>query len=153
MIRVVVSACLLGSPVRYNAQDKKSDHPVLERWVKEGRVVSVCPEMLGGLGTPRPPAEIRNGRVFTNQGHDVTAQFEDGARAAADQATANAVRVAILKSNSPSCGSGYVYDGTFTSTRVPGDGVTTALLRARGIMVFSEDELDAADEYIKGLEA
>jgi uncharacterized protein YbbK (DUF523 family) len=152
MIKVVVSACLLGSPVRYNGRDKKSSHPVLQRWMDEGRVVSVCPEMLGGLGTPRPPAEIKGDRVMTNEGRDVTAAFEKGARDAAQQASTNAVRVAILKEGSPSCGSSYVYDGTFTSTRLPGAGVTTALLRERGIAVFSEEQLDAADEYVAALE-
>ena len=74
MIKVVVSACLLGSPVRYDGRDKKSDHPVLQRWLEEGRIVSVCPEMLGGLPTPRPPSEIVAGtrRVTTPSGHDVT---------------------------------------------------------------------------------
>ena len=152
MIKVLVSSCLLGAPVRYDGGDRKSGHPVLERWLAEGRVVSACPEMLGGLGTPRPPAEIVGGRVMTNEGRDVTAQFELGARLAAEQAAAEDVRVAILKSASPSCGSSFVYDGTFTRTRVPGDGVTTALLRERGLAIFSEEELDAAEEYVARLE-
>ena len=152
MIKVLVSSCLLGAKVRYDGGDKKSGHPILERWLEEGRIVSVCPEMLGGLGTPRPPAEIVNGRVLTRDGEDVTAQFEAGARLAAEAAAADEVRVAILKSASPSCGSGFVYDGTFTRTRVPGDGVAAALLRSRGLMVFSEEELDAAAEWVAGLE-
>ena len=152
MIKVVVSSCLLGDPVRYNGADKRVDHPVLRRWIEEGRVVSVCPEMLGGLGTPRPPAEIVNGRVVTRDGADVTGAFHEGARLAAGEANANAVRVAILKNGSPSCGSSYVYDGTFSRTRRPGQGVTTTLLRERGIAVFSEDEIDAAAEYVSSLE-
>jgi len=155
VIKVVVSSCLLGTPVRYNGEHKKSGHPVLERWVAEGRVVSVCPEMLGGLGTPRPPAEIVRGtrRVVTPEGRDVTREFEDGARAADEQARANAVRVAILKEGSPSCGSSYVYDGTFTRTRVTGEmGIAAALLRERGIAVFSEEQIDAAAEYVASLE-
>ena len=151
-----MSACLLGAPVRHDARDKYCDHPVLRRWIEEGRVVSVCPEMLGGLGTPRPAAEIRQvdgvRRVFTNQGRDVTREFEAGARAVAAEGGSSDAKVAILKSGSPSCGSSFVYDGTFTRTRVPGDGVTTALLRRRGIAVFSEDELDAADVYVRMLE-
>ena len=154
MIKVVVSACLLGSPVRYDGRDKKSEHPVLQRWLDEGRIVSVCPEMLGGLGTPRPPSEIVAGSrsVVTPEGRDVTDAFETGARLAAEQASANDVRVAILKEGSPSCGSSHVYDGTFTHTRVAGEGVTTALLRGRGLAVFSEDELDAAEAYVTALE-
>ena len=152
MIKVVVSACLLGSPVRYDGRDKKSDHPVLQRWMEEGRVVSVCPEMLGGLGTPRPPSEIVAGtrRVVTPAGADVTAAFEQGARIAFEQA--GGVRVAILKEGSPSCGSTYVYDGTFTHTRVAGEGVTARYLRERGIAVFSEEQLDAAEAYVAELE-
>ena len=112
--------------------------------------------MLGRLGTPRPPSEIVHvdgaRRVMTNQGRDVTREFERGAIASAEEAKRHDVRVAILKSNSPSCGSGVVYDGTFTSTKIAGDGVTTALLRARGITVFSEEELDVADAYVRSLE-
>lgn len=155
MLKVVVSACLLGAPVRFDARDKFCDHPVLQRWIEEGRVVSACPEMLGGLGTPRPPAEIVNDgsrRVFTNDGVDVTREFEAGAAATAQIAAENAVRVAILKSNSPSCGAGFIYDGTFTSTRVPGDGLAAAALRKQGIAVFTENELEAAEAYLASLE-
>lgn len=156
MIRIVVSACLLGTPVRHDGRDKHCGHPVLRRWVEEGRVVSVCPEMLGGLGTPRPPAEITladgERRVLTREGNDVTREFEAGAQATAAVASANDARIAILKSGSPSCGSSYVYDGTFTKSRTPGEGVTTALLRGRGIVVFSEDEIDEADAFLRTLE-
>lgn len=152
MIKVVVSACLLGAPVRYNGADKKSHHPVLQRWIDEGRVVSACPEMLGGLGTPRPPAEIVPGttRVVTPSGDDVTSAFHRGAQLTLE--TANGIRVAVLKEGSPSCGSSYVYDATFTSTRLPGEGITTQLLRSRGVAVFSEEQLDAANAYVEELE-
>jgi uncharacterized protein YbbK (DUF523 family) len=156
VVHVVVSSCLLGNPVRHDARNKRCEHPVLLRWIEEGRVIPACPEMLGGLGTPRPPAEIviENGarRVVTNTGRDVTREFEEGAQATLDEAVRYDVRVAILKSNSPSCGSSFVYNGSFTSTRVPGEGITTALLRQRGIAVFSEDELDAAEAYVASLE-
>ena len=156
MIKIVVSSCLLGAPVRHDGRDKKSDHPILERWLREGRVVSACPEMLGGLGTPRPPAEIvrKDGErhVITNEGRDVTAAFESGAEEVARQARDEGVRLAVLKAGSPSCGTSFVYDGTFTKTPVPGAGVTTALLRERGIAVFSEEELEAADRYLASLE-
>lgn len=153
MIKVVVSACLLGSPVRYNGRDKKSDHPILQKWLEEGRVVSACPEMLGGLGTPRPPAEIVADRVLTNEGKDVTEAFQLGARATLDESAIHSVRVAILKEGSPSCGTSFVYDGTFTGTRVARQGVTAALLRENGIAVFSEEQLEAAREYVEALEA
>jgi|SRR5215212_4952715 len=152
MIRIVVSACLLGFPVRHDGRDKKSEHPVLQRWLDEGRIVSACPEVLGGLTIPRPPAERIGDRIVTNGGVDVTDAFEKGARATAAQADAFNVRVAILKENSPSCGSSFVYDGTFSGARVPGEGVTAALLRTRGIAVFSDEQLDAAAEYVARLE-
>lgn len=154
-MKVLVSACLLGAPVRYDGRDKKSGDPILERWIEEGRVVSVCPEVLAGLGTPRPPAEIvadgDRRQVVTREGQDVTRAFENGALAAAAEAALHGVRVAVLKSGSPSCGSSFVYDGTFSKTRVAGDGVATALLRQRGIAVFSELELEAAAEYLASL--
>jgi len=155
VIKILVSACLLGAPVRHDARDKKCDHAVLQRWIAEGRVVSVCPEMLGGLGTPRPPAEIVNDgsrRVLTRDGGDVTIAFENGARAAADEGRAHDVRMAILKAGSPSCGSSFIYDGTFSKTPIEGEGITAALLRRNGIAVFSEDQLDAAERYVASLE-
>ena len=128
---------------------------MLQRWIEEGRVVSVCPEMLGGLGTPRPPSEIVDGtrRVVTPSGADVTDAFVKGAAESVAQAEASGVRVAILKEGSPSCGSTFIYDGTFTHTRVAGgEGITTAALRERGIAVFSEEQLDDAARYVAKLE-
>jgi len=150
MIKVAVSACLLGAPVRADGTHRRADHPVLRRWIEEGRVLSICPEMLAGLGTPRPPAEIVDGRVVTNAGDDVTRAFEEGARIA--MAEAGGIRIAVLKDGSPSCGSSFIYDGSFTHTRVPGNGVTAALLREHGIRVFSEEELDAADAWVRALD-
>ncbi|HEV7429456.1 MAG TPA: DUF523 domain-containing protein [Thermoanaerobaculia bacterium] len=156
MIKILVSSCLLGAPVRHDARDKKCDHAVLQRWIEEGRVVSVCPEMLGGLGTPRPPAEIVNDvtrRVVTRDGADVTQAFTNGARAAAEQGRGENVRIAILKAGSPSCGSSFIYDGTFSKTAIKGEGITASLLRSEGIAVFSEEELDAAEQYVASLES
>ena len=156
MIKIVVSSCLLGAAVRHDGRDKKSNHPVLQRWIEEGRVVSVCPEMLGGLGTPRPPSEIVNDgsrRVRTIEGRDVTPEFEAGAQAVTEQAAEHQVRIAILKSGSPSCGSSFIYDGTFSKSAIPGEGITTEALRKIGVHVFSEDEIDAAEEYVRALAA
>ncbi|HWK12240.1 MAG TPA: DUF523 domain-containing protein [Vicinamibacterales bacterium] len=156
MVKVLVSACLLGAPVRYNGQDKKSSHPLLERWIAEGRVVSACPEVLGGLGTPRAPAEVVQieglRRVVAKTGRDVTAEFDRGAGIALDQAIANDVRVAVLKEGGPSCGSTWIYDGSFSGARVPGAGVAASLLRSRGILVFSEDEIERADAALAEIE-
>lgn len=163
MQRVLVSACLLGHAVRYNGTDKKADHDVLARWVAEGRVVAVCPEVAGGLAVPRPPAEIEGGaggaavltravRVVASSGQDVTAEFVHGAEAALARAREHGIRVAVLKEGSPSCGSSYSYDGTFSGTRTPVPGVTTALLRQHGVQVFSEHELEAADAALGALD-
>jgi uncharacterized protein YbbK (DUF523 family) len=158
VIRIAVSSCLLGAPVRFDGRDKFSSHPTLQRWAAEGRLITICPELLGGMGVPRPPAEIvmRDGerRVITNEGSDVTEAFENGARTAEAEAMSANVRLAILKEGSPSCGTSYVYDGTFTKTRVDGaQGVAAARLRERGIAVFSEEEIDAAEAYLRGLES
>ena len=161
MQKVLVSACLLGEPVRYNGADKRSDHEVLRRWIAEGRVVPVCPEIAGGLPVPRPPAEVESGaggeavlsgaaRVIDVSGADVSPHFVRGAEAALAAARAHGIRVAVLKEGSPSCGSAFSYDGTFTSTRVPLPGVTTALLRRAGIAVFGEDQLTEAEEALGG---
>lgn len=145
MSKVLVSACLLGERVRFDGAGKLSAHPVLARWLREDRVVSVCPEVAGGLPVPRPAAEIRGRLVVARDGRDVTAAFARGAEEALRLAQEHGIVVAVLKAKSPSCGSGQVYDGTFTKTLVPGDGRTTALLRAHGVQVFSELEWDAAD--------
>ena len=161
---VLVSACLLGSPVRYNGAHKRQDSVVLERWMQEGRVVGVCPEVAGGLGVPRPPAEIEGGvggarviaglaRVVDDKGRDVSAAFVAGAGHALALARSRGVRIAVLKEGSPSCGSGYVYDGSFDGTRVANAGVSTAMLQDAGIRVFSEAQLAEADAMLRALEA
>lgn len=151
MKRVLVSACLLGERVRFDGGEQRATSSILERWLAEGRVVRVCPEVAGGLQVPRPPAERRDGRVLANNGRDVTAEFDHGAREALRLIQEFGIRVAVLKSGSPSCGSGFIYDGTFTKTRIAGDGVTTALLRAHGVQVFSELDWSAAEAALAAL--
>jgi uncharacterized protein YbbK (DUF523 family) len=163
VIRVLVSACLLGEKVRYNGAAASTDDAVLATWLEEGRVVSFCPEVAGGLGVPRPAAEILGGDgdavlatralVMTRLGTDVTTNFLDGAHQAVAAAQSHGVRLAILKDGSPSCGSTSIYDGTFTGTRRQGRGVTAALLEGAGIRVFSERNLREAQEYLTVLEA
>lgn len=158
--QVLVSACLLGQPVRYDGRD--SGHPdLLQRWQAEGRVIPLCPEVAGGLPTPRPPAEIPGGQggsvldgeaqVLTGLGHDVSAAFLAGAQRALALVRQHGIRVAVLKSGSPSCGNRLTYDGSFSGTKVPGEGVTTALLRREGVEVFSELELDQAQARLSAL--
>lgn len=154
MHKVLVSACLLGQPVRYDG--RASGHPdLLQQWQAEGRIVPLCPEVAGGLPTPRPPAEIPGGQgaavldgdaqVLTVTGEDVSAQFLAGAQLALELVRRHGLRIAVLKSGSPSCGNRLTYDGTFSGTKVNGEGVTVALLRREGVRVFSELELDAAE--------
>jgi uncharacterized protein YbbK (DUF523 family) len=162
VIRVLVSACLLGERVRYNGAAATAQHPVLEAWLTEGRVVPFCPEIAGGLGVPRPAAEIQEAggaavldgtaRVVTRAGADVTPAFLDGARQALETALAHGARLAVLKDGSPSCGSGFVYDGSFSGQHRADAGVTTALLEREGIRVFSEARLEEAAEYLGALE-
>ncbi len=161
---VLVSSCLLGDPVRYDGTHKRPSNNLLELWLKEGRVVSVCPEVAGGLAIPRNPAEITAGsggdavlagvaRVIDSKSADITAAFTAGARYALHLARAKNVRMAVLKEGSPSCGTRRTYDGTFTGTRVPHRGVTAAILENAGIRVFSEEQLEDASEYLHLLEA
>lgn len=163
MQSILVSACLLGEAVRYNGGDNRCDHALLKRWLDEGRVVPVCPEVAGGLATPRPPAEImRSGgggavldgeaRVVAVDGRDVTEQFLRGAERALALARAMGIRVAVLKEGSPSCGTGAVYDGSFSGTKVAGVGVTTARLTQAGVCVFSEHQLAEAARMLEQLE-
>jgi uncharacterized protein YbbK (DUF523 family) len=150
--RVLVSACLLGAEVRHHGGAATVEHPVLRRWREDGRIVGVCPEMAGGLPAPRPPSEIRGLRVVTRDGKDVTSQFLTGARTAVQIAHELGIRVAVLKSRSPSCGTGRIYDGTFSGRLVDGDGITAAALRGEGVQVFDELHLEDADAALEGLE-
>ncbi|MGN5138816.1 DUF523 domain-containing protein [Aeromonas sp. 164P] len=140
-VRVLVSACLLGQPVRYDGQSKGIVSDWLSALGAEGRVLTFCPEVAGGLPTPRPPAERQGDRVVTASGLDVTAEFDRGAELALEICQAQGIRFALLKEGSPSCGSGRIYNGRFEGVSVAGEGKTAALLLRHGIAVFSEDQL------------
>ena len=139
----MVSACLVGAPCRYDGGSCLD--PRLLKLLGEGKLLPVCPEQLGGLPTPRPAAELTGGdgaallegkaKVLTREGKDLSAAFRRGAEAALALARAAGVKRALLKEGSPSCGSRQVHDGAFSGIRVPGAGVTTALLRRHGIKV------------------
>lgn len=139
--RVLVSACLLGQPVRYDGRSKGIVSDWLTALGVEGRTLAFCPEVAGGLPTPRPPAERQGERVLTASGLDVTTEFDRGAELALALCQAQGIRFALLKEGSPSCGSGRIYNGRFEGVSVTGEGKTTALLRRHGINVFSEDQL------------
>ena len=128
-MRILISACLLGARCRYDGVSK------LQPWISD------LAEQLGGLPTPRPPAERRGDRVMTRDGGDVTAQYRRGAEEALRLCRLLGCEAALLKERSPSCGSGMVYDGTFTGVLTAGEGVTAELLRAQGIPVYGESRV------------
>ncbi|HIY50332.1 MAG TPA: purine-nucleoside phosphorylase [Candidatus Olsenella avicola] len=136
-MRVAISACLLGAPVRYDGGSK----PVSEVRDLAGKVdvLRVCPETASGLPVPRPPAEQRGGRVLLSDGRDVTEEFSLGAERSLDATRRSPVSLAVLKAKSPSCGVGLVYDGTYSGRLVPGDGVFAARLKKEGVCVVTED--------------
>ncbi|EJZ20440.1 DUF523 domain-containing protein [Rhizobium sp. Pop5] len=150
--RILVSACLMGQAVRYDGRAKPLLHPVIERWQAEGRLVTIYPEMSAGMQVPRPPAEIANAatgekvlagmaRVVELTGGDVTAEFLQAAENAVALARQTGCRYALLIDGSPSCGSDFIYDGTFSGRKQAGNGVTAAALKAAGIEVFSNHEI------------
>lgn len=141
-MRILISACLLGNCCRYDGASK--EHPQILELAKHHELVPVCPEQMGGLTTPRPPAERRGDRVVTREGTDVTAQYCRGAEETLRLCQLLGCQAAVLKERSPSCGHGEVYDGTFSGTLIPGDGVTAQLLTAHGIPVFGESQIEKA---------
>ncbi|MBQ3650960.1 MAG: DUF523 domain-containing protein [Clostridia bacterium] len=130
---MIVSACLAGFPCRYDGKARPCAQVV--ELVRAGKAIPVCPEQLGGLPTPRTSCEIREGRVVDAEGYDRTEAFRRGARAVLQIAQTYGATEALLQSRSPSCGSGWIYDGSFTKTLTAGDGVTARLLKENGIQV------------------
>ncbi len=145
MQKILISSCLLGAKVRYNAEGKMIDDPRIQQWLNEKRFLMICPEMAGGLPTPRPAAEIKQNRVMTKEGVDVTAQFQKGAEMALALCQQHGIQFALLKARSPSCGNAEIYDGSFQGKIITGKGMTAKLLSAHGIQVFNEDQLDALE--------
>lgn len=137
METLLISACLLGFPCKYNGGDNALPDEVLAALRRRWRLIPVCPEVAGGLPTPRVPSERRGDRVVTRDGRDVTAEFQRGAELAGRLAQRFDARLALLKSNSPSCGSGTVYDGSFSGRLVPGDGVTAEYLKNKNLIIFA----------------
>lgn len=148
-MKLLISACLLGLPCRYDGASKPQ--PRVEALAARHELIPVCPEQLGGLPTPRHPSECRDGRVMMNTGADVTAQYRRGAECALALYRLLGCEAAILKERSPSCGHGEIYDGSFTGTLTAGDGVTAALLAQNGIPVYGESQ--AVDVFLSEAEA
>ena len=154
MKKILVSKCLYGDDiVRYDAGDVSETDSRFLKWKEEGRLIPICPEVFGGLPIPRPDSQrIGATKVMAQTGKDVTEEYTKGAEEALRLAKENDVAFCIMKEDSPSCGSKFIYDGTFTDTKVPGQGLAVEYLRNSGFKVFSEDDLDKAFEYLKSLE-
>lgn len=129
-----------GRACRYDGKSKP--HPLAQELARRGLVIPVCPEQLGGLPTPRAPSEQQNDRVVSADGTDVTTQYRRGAEEALRLAALYGCTTAVLKERSPSCGSGQIYDGTFTKTLTQGDGLTAQMLKKHGITVYGESQIE-----------
>ena len=135
----MVSACLLGTNCKYDGGNNRNEK--LLHYIKDKKVVAVCPELLGGLVAPRPPVELRSNRAINNLGEDVTVAFRSGAAAVLALAKKEQPSLIILQSRSPSCGVRRIYDGSFQHRLVPGSGITAQLLKDAGFVVLDVEEL------------
>ncbi len=153
MKKLLVSSCLLGENVRYDGKIKKCHHPLFYKIVENFDIFSFCPEVEGGLPTPRVPCEIVRDNpllILNKDGEDLTDFFKRGAYKALKLCKKNKIEVALLKSKSPSCSNSLIYDGTFSKILKEGKGITAKLLEENGIKVFNENELEALWEYLNG---
>ena len=158
---ILISACLVGERVRYDGGVRKQIDDDIRWWQSRKQLISLCPEVSGGLPVPRPPAEIEKGvgcdvlcgnsDVIDVESRTVTPAFLKGAKKAMGLVRKYRIRVAVLKDGSPSCGVTYIYDGSFSNQRIPGNGVTTALLQKNGVRVFSEHEITRVEKYVSQL--
>lgn len=135
---ILISACLAGNNCKYNGGSNMV--PGIKKMFEEGKCVAVCPEQLGGLSTPRPSAEIQGRWVITTEDVDVTKEYETGAAEALKQALRAGCQEAVLKAYSPACGCGKVYDGTFTHTKVNGNGIFAELCIKNGLHCITDEE-------------
>jgi len=148
MKKILVSGCLYGDHVRYDDTDVPCLDERFLNWKKEGRLIPVCPEVFGGLPTPRPDSQRAGDRILDAAGADVTNEHTAGAEEALRLAVENDVAFAIMKVGSASCGTKYIYDGTFTNTRIDGVGLAVEYLEKAGFTVLNEFELDQAEELL-----
>lgn len=152
MRKILVSACLYGHAVRYDGKAKRMSDDIFEKWLSEGRLIPVCPEVAGGLPIPRAPSEITADRVINSEGVDVTAEYTKGAEYTLELAEEEQIAFAIMKEGSPSCGSSRIYDGSFTGTKISGEGIAVRLLRQGGYEVFNEQQLSEAQALLDEIE-
>jgi len=162
MEKILISGCLVGQQVRYHGKDALCKEALLSKWQDEGRLVPICPEVSAGLPVPRPSCEIvgrgggkavlrGNAKVMSHNGIDRTEAFISGARNALALAKKWNIHIAILKTNSPSCGNNSIYDGTYSGRVIPGSGVTAALLAENGVAIFNEKQLTEVDALLRQL--
>ena len=162
MIRILISSCLLGQPVRYDGKDALCENSILSRWQNEGRIVHMCPEIAVDFPIPRPPAETAGGdgkmvllgraKVIEDTGTDVTEKYLKAAKITVNFAESMNAKIAIMPDGSPSCAPTLIYDGTFTGKKIPGRGVTAELLEQNGVRVFNANQIEEAQLLLKRLE-
>ena len=149
MNKILISACLLGENVKYDGKNNSIlEDSFIKKLLKLNMLIPLCPEVEGGLETPRVPVEIIDNKAINQIGEDKTSYFDKGAQKALALCQKHDIKYAILKFRSPSCGSGQVYDGTFSHTLIDGDGITTKLLKENGIEIFTEKELEKIEKII-----
>lgn len=136
MEKYIVSACLVGMNTKYNGGNNKNEKII--EFLKDKEYITICPEVSGGLSTPRSPSEIVKDRVINKEGRDVTKEFNLGTKKEIERVKEFGATTAILKSKSPSCGLNYIYDGSFTSALIEGDGVFVQQLKKLGIKILTE---------------
>ena len=152
MKKILVSGCLYGWSCRYDNVNTICEDPRFLEWKEQGRLVPICPEVYGGLPTPRPDSQRVGDRVLSCTGADVTVEYEAGAVKALQLARQNEIAFAIMKQDSPSCGSRFIYDGTFTDKKIAGQGRAVQLLTEAGYTVFDEDQIDQCAALLTQLE-
>ena len=150
-IKVLISACLLGDNVKYSGGNNLTLELVILLEKYNVDIVKVCPECFAGLPIPRVPSEIKETKVFSKDGRDITEEFLSGAEKTFKIAKENQIDFAILKERSPSCGSSYIYDGSFSGKVIQGQGLTVRKLNEENIIVFSEENLEEIEKYLQVL--
>lgn len=148
--KILISRCFLGDNVRYNKVVLTLNHPLITLWQKQNRFITICPEVSGGLSIPREPAEIQqsNNEIITTSGVNVSKQFNVGSQQALKLCKLHNIRFALLKESSPSCGSTFIYDGSFTNKKILGQGVTSQLLIQHNIKIFSENSIETLETLL-----
>ncbi len=150
--KVLISSCLLGENVKYDGTNNLiAKNLFIQKLISQNLLVSVCSEIQGGLPIPRIPVEIKEKKAINKKGEDKTQEFNFGANKTLEVALANGITMAIMKSKSPSCGNGLIYDGTFSKKLIRGNGISVSLLKKHGIKVFNENELEIANIFWKNL--